>query len=75
MGRTIDGVNGDHILLAQPFIIEDSYFPQITERLAQLIQSTIQLTHKKSKRFLPHNQMICFNQQTGKFSKKGGGWV
>jgi len=65
MGRTIDEVNGDHILLALPFIIEDSYFPQITEQLA----------HKKSKRFLPHNQMICFNQQTGKFSKKGGGWV
>jgi len=62
MGGTIDGVNGDHILLAPPFIIEDDHVSQITERLAKSIRSAIQLTDSQI-------------QQNGKFSKKGGGWV
>ena len=34
MGGTIDGKNGDHLLLAPPFIIEDSHIGEITDKLA-----------------------------------------
>ncbi len=33
MGGTIDGVNGDHVLLAPPFIIEDAHIDEITSKL------------------------------------------
>ncbi|MFK7902685.1 MAG: aspartate aminotransferase family protein, partial [Nitratireductor sp.] len=33
MGGTIDGVNGDHILLAPPFILEDQHIDEITDKL------------------------------------------
>jgi adenosylmethionine-8-amino-7-oxononanoate aminotransferase len=33
MGGTIDGVNGDHILLAPPFIIDDIHIDEIVEKL------------------------------------------
>jgi hypothetical protein len=33
MGGTIDGVTGDHILLAPPFIINDSQITEITDKL------------------------------------------
>ena len=42
MGGTIDGVNGDHILLAPPFIIDEDNVAQITERLSNSIRSVIQ---------------------------------
>jgi adenosylmethionine-8-amino-7-oxononanoate aminotransferase len=42
MGGTIDGVNGDHILLAPPFIIDENNVEQITERLSNSIKSVLQ---------------------------------
>ena len=33
MGGTVDGVNGDHILLAPPFIIDDNHIDEIVEKL------------------------------------------
>jgi adenosylmethionine-8-amino-7-oxononanoate aminotransferase len=33
MGGTVDGVEGDHILLAPPFIVEPSHIDAIVERL------------------------------------------
>ncbi len=33
MGGTIDGVNGDHILLAPPFIITDAQIGEVTDKL------------------------------------------
>ncbi len=35
MPGTIDGKNGDHILLAPPFIIEDQHVDEIVEKLSQ----------------------------------------
>lgn len=34
MGGTIDGVNGDHVLLAPPFILDDSHIAEITDKLS-----------------------------------------
>jgi len=34
MGGTIDGVEGDHILLAPPFIIEEQHIDEIVQKLA-----------------------------------------
>jgi len=39
MGGTIDGVQGDHILLAPPFIINEDHVSQIVSRLTKTIQS------------------------------------
>ena len=39
MGGTIDGVQGDHILLAPPFILEDSHIGEITDKLAQAFKA------------------------------------
>jgi adenosylmethionine-8-amino-7-oxononanoate aminotransferase len=41
MGGTIDGVNGDHILLAPPFIIEGSQVDAIAERLAGSLDAAL----------------------------------
>jgi adenosylmethionine-8-amino-7-oxononanoate aminotransferase len=41
MGGTIDGVRGDHILLAPPFIIDESHVSQIVERLTKAIKEAI----------------------------------
>ena len=41
MGGTIDGLNGDHILLAPPFILDEDHVAQIVERLGKAIQSAI----------------------------------
>ncbi len=42
MGGTVDGVIGDHILVAPPFIIDDENVTQITERLSDSIKTVIQ---------------------------------
>ncbi|MCP4183959.1 MAG: aspartate aminotransferase family protein [Hyphomicrobiales bacterium] len=42
MGGTIDGVNGDHILLAPPFIIDDNHIDEIVEKLDIAIGHSIQ---------------------------------
>lgn len=38
MGGTVDGVHGDHILLAPPFILEDSHIDEITDKLSLAIE-------------------------------------
>ncbi len=35
MGGTIDGVHGDHVLLAPPFILEDDHIGEITDKLSK----------------------------------------
>jgi len=42
MGGTIDGVNGDHVLLAPPFIINEDNVAQITELLSNSIRTVIE---------------------------------
>ena len=41
MGGTIDGRQGDHILLAPPFIIDDSHVALITEKLGRAVDQAI----------------------------------
>jgi adenosylmethionine-8-amino-7-oxononanoate aminotransferase len=41
MGGTIDGRQGDHILLVPPFIIDDSPVAQITEKLGRVVDQAI----------------------------------
>ncbi len=41
MGGTIDGVRGDHVLLAPPYIIAPEEVDQIVERLAGAIKDVI----------------------------------
>jgi len=42
MGGTIDGKAGDHILLAPPFIIDDSQIDELVDKLAQSINRSIE---------------------------------
>ncbi|MBO1016756.1 aspartate aminotransferase family protein [Achromobacter sp. SD115] len=44
MGGTIDGRQGDHVLLAPPFIISDDELDQLTERLVGAIDAAIAQT-------------------------------
>ena len=41
MGGTIDGRQGDHVLLAPPFIIEDSHIEEIVDKLDQALTTTL----------------------------------
>ncbi|WP_425100887.1 aspartate aminotransferase family protein [Tropicibacter sp. S64] len=41
MSGTIDGKTGDHILLAPPFIIEDSQLDELTDKLSTAIDAVI----------------------------------
>jgi adenosylmethionine-8-amino-7-oxononanoate aminotransferase len=41
MGGTVDGVNGDHVLIAPPFIVTDSELDAIVERLAGAVEAAI----------------------------------
>jgi adenosylmethionine-8-amino-7-oxononanoate aminotransferase len=41
MGGTIDGVNGDHILLAPPFIVEHRHIETIVDRLGDAIDAAL----------------------------------
>ena len=41
MAGTIDGQNGDHILLAPPFIIDDAHVAEITEKLAGTLETVL----------------------------------
>ena len=42
MGGTIDGVAGDHVLLAPPFIVDEAHLDAIVERLHAAIDAAIQ---------------------------------
>ena len=41
MGGTIDGVRGDHVLLAPPFIVTESDIAEITDRLAEAVEAAL----------------------------------
>ena len=41
MGGTIDGVRGDHVLLAPPFIVRESDLDEIVARLARAIDAAV----------------------------------
>ena len=41
MGGTIDGVHGDHVLLAPPFIVTQSDVAEITGRLAEAVNAAL----------------------------------
>ena len=41
MGGTVNGRDGDHILLAPPFIIEDAHVDEIVGRLGEAIRSVM----------------------------------
>ena len=41
-GGTIDGVRGDHVLIAPPFIIDAAAIDQVVERLGDAIDAAIQ---------------------------------
>jgi adenosylmethionine-8-amino-7-oxononanoate aminotransferase len=41
MGGTVDGVNGDHVLLAPPFIIEGSQVDAIVDRLGASLDAAV----------------------------------
>jgi adenosylmethionine-8-amino-7-oxononanoate aminotransferase len=41
MGGNIDGVNGDHVLLAPPFIVNEGQVNVIVERLGEAIDAAI----------------------------------
>jgi adenosylmethionine-8-amino-7-oxononanoate aminotransferase len=41
MGGTIDGRNGDHLLLAPPFIVTDGQLELIVERLGEAIDAAL----------------------------------
>lgn len=41
MGGTLDGTRGDHVLLAPPFIIEDSQIDELVEKLGIAIKAAI----------------------------------
>ena len=41
MGGTIDGVQGDHVLLAPPFIVEASQVDAIVERLGAALEGAL----------------------------------
>ncbi len=41
MGGTIDGVQGDHVLLAPPFIIEDHHIDELVTKLDQTLRSIL----------------------------------
>ena len=41
MGGTVDGVDGDHVLLAPPFIIDGSQVDTIVERLGRALDAAL----------------------------------
>jgi adenosylmethionine-8-amino-7-oxononanoate aminotransferase len=41
MGGTIDGVNGDHVLLAPPFIVSEAEIDAIVERLGDAVDAAL----------------------------------
>ncbi|MCV0394806.1 MAG: aspartate aminotransferase family protein [Rhizobiaceae bacterium] len=41
MGGTIDGVNGDHVLLAPPFIVGEADIGRIVERLGEAVDAAL----------------------------------
>jgi len=42
MGGTVDGKSGDHILLAPPFIIEDTQIEELVDKLSSAVDASIE---------------------------------
>ena len=42
MGGTIDGVHGDHVLLAPPFILEDQHIDEVTQKLSIALSTALE---------------------------------
>ena len=42
MGGTVDGVHGDHVLIAPPFIVDHSTIDVIVDRLAEAVDASLQ---------------------------------
>jgi adenosylmethionine-8-amino-7-oxononanoate aminotransferase len=40
MGGTVDGMRGDHVLIAAPFIVDDGAVDMIVERLGEAIDAS-----------------------------------
>ena len=47
MGGTIDGVRGDHVLLAPPFIVSDDELEMLVDRLAQAVDHAVGSTRQR----------------------------
>ena len=45
MGGTIDGLRGDHVLLAPPFIVEDTHVEELVEKLGDSVDAAITAAH------------------------------
>jgi adenosylmethionine-8-amino-7-oxononanoate aminotransferase len=41
MGGTVDGASGDHVLIAPPFIVDESQIETIVERLGEAIDAAL----------------------------------
>jgi adenosylmethionine-8-amino-7-oxononanoate aminotransferase len=41
MGGTVDGVHGDHVLLAPPFIIDDAHIEELVDKLGRSVDAAI----------------------------------
>jgi adenosylmethionine-8-amino-7-oxononanoate aminotransferase len=41
MGGTVDGVHGDHVLLAPPFIINDQHIEELVDKLGQSVDAAL----------------------------------
>ena len=41
MGGTIDGVRGDHVLLAPPFIIGDGQVGELVDKLSLAVEAAV----------------------------------
>jgi adenosylmethionine-8-amino-7-oxononanoate aminotransferase len=41
MGGTVDGVRGDHVLLAPPFIINDEHIEELVDKLGQSLDAAL----------------------------------
>ena len=41
MGGTVDGVHGDHVLLAPPFIVDDGHIEELVEKLGDAVDAAL----------------------------------
>jgi len=53
MGGTVDGVEGDHVLLAPPFVIEPSGVDAIVERLGVSLEAAFPAAGEPRQRLAP----------------------
>jgi adenosylmethionine-8-amino-7-oxononanoate aminotransferase len=49
MGGTIDGVRGDHVLLAPPFVLEMEQLDELVDRLGRALETTLAGLHRENR--------------------------